>query len=223
MTQLTDAVVLVVGANGALGSRIATRLEDAGATVVRTSRRGGPGLLAVDLEGDTSEVVPHVLATHGRLDGVVVAAGVVAFGPIAELTDTTLKTLGEVNAWGPIRVIRDALPALTASAVAGGEPFVVTLTGVVSESPMAGLVAYSASKTALAGFVAAAAREVRRTGIRVLDARPGHTETGLASRAIQGVAPTFPQGLNPDDVAARIVRAIIEGEKDLPSSEFLSP
>ncbi len=222
MTQLSNAVVLVIGANGALGSRIAALLESAGAIVVRTSRLGAPGVLAADLEGDTSGLIPHVLATHGRLDGVVVAAGVVAFGPVTELSNSALTTLGEVNAWGPIRLIRDALPALAASAAAGHEPFVVTISGVISESPTAGLAAYSASKTALAGFVTAAAREARRTGIRIFDARPGHTETGLSSRAIEGVAPTFPQGLNPDDVAERIVRAIRDGEKDLPSSEFVA-
>ncbi|NBU16623.1 MAG: short-chain dehydrogenase, partial [Actinobacteria bacterium] len=60
----------------------------------------------------------------------------------------------------------------------------------------------------------------RRTGIRVIDARPPHTETGLATRAVAGTAPRFPQGLSPDTVASRIVAAIADGETDLPSSAF---
>jgi hypothetical protein len=56
--------------------------------------------------------------------------------------------------------------------------------------------------------------------VRLLDARPGHTETGLATRPVEGRAPSFPPGLDPDAVAARIVRAIVDGEKDLPSSAF---
>ena len=57
-------------------------------------------------------------------------------------------------------------------------------------------------------------------GIRIVDARPGHTETGLATRAIAGTAPAFPTGLDPDAVAQRIVTAIADGEKDLPSTAF---
>lgn len=220
MTQLDGAVVLVVGATGGLGRRITAELEDAGATVVGKSRSGGAGLVVADLERDVSGLVPHVVATHGRLDGLVIAAGVVAFGPLTEVSDAAVRELHEVNAQGPMRLIRDATPALAESAAAGREPFIVTLSGVVSEAPTAGLAAYSASKAALAGFVSAATRELRRLGIRIMDARPGHTETGLATRPIEGTAPAFPAGLDPDAVAARIVKAIVDGEKDLPSSAF---
>jgi cyclic-di-GMP-binding biofilm dispersal mediator protein len=220
MTQLDGAVVLVVGATGGLGRRITAELEDAGATVVGTSRAGGAGLVVADLERDLSGLVPHVVATHGRLDGLVIAAGVVAFGPLTEVSDAAVRELHEVNAQGPMRLIRDATPALAESAAAGREPFIVTLSGVVSESPTAGLAAYSASKSALAGFVSAASRELRRLGIRIMDARPGHTETGLATHPIEGTAPAFATGLDPDAVAARIVKAIADGEKDLPSSAF---
>ena len=220
MTQLEGAVVLVVGASGGLGRRITAELEDAGATVVGTSRAGGAGLVAADLERDLSGLVPRVVATHGRLDGLVIAAGVVAFGPLTEVSDAAVRELHEVNAQGPMRLIRDATPALAESAAAGREPFIVTLSGVVSEAPTAGLAAYSASKAALAGFVSAATRELRRLGIRIMDARPGHTETGLAARPIEGTAPAFAAGLDPDAVAARIVKAIVDGEKDLPSSAF---
>jgi cyclic-di-GMP-binding biofilm dispersal mediator protein len=85
---------------------------------------------------------------------------------------------------------------------------------------MAGLAAYSASKAAFFAFNQAISRELRRDGIRVIDARPGHTETGLAGRAIGGVAPAFPTGMSADQVSDRIVKAIVEDEKDLPSSAF---
>lgn len=226
MSELSGAVVLVVGASGGLGSRIATQLIEAGATVVRAARDpaslSGPDAYLADLrpaEGPGSLVIAAVNA-HGRLDGVVIAAGVVAFGPIAEVSDAALTELFETNTLAPMRLVREALPHLIESAKAGRDPFVVTLSGVVAESPTAGLAAYSASKAALAAFAVAATRELRRAGIRMLDARPGHTETGLADRAIAGSSPTFPAGLDPDAVAARIVRAIAENEKDLPSGSF---
>jgi cyclic-di-GMP-binding biofilm dispersal mediator protein len=119
-------------------------------------------------------------------------------------------------------LISGLLPALRSSAQAGNEPFIVNISGVVAESPMAGLAAYSATKAGLWAFDQALSREVRKEGIRVIDARPGHTETGLASRAIAGIAPAFPTGMAPGWVADRIVSAILNGETDLPSTAFAS-
>lgn len=226
MTNLDGAVFLVAGASGGLGSLIAEQLAAAGATVVRAARNpatlSGPDAFLVDLNtpGAATGLVAAAIAAHGRLDGLVIAAGRVAFGPIAEVTDATLTELFEINTLAPIRLIREALPHLTASAGEKREPVIVTISGVVSEMPMAGLAAYSASKAGLAGFVTAANRELRRAGVRVLDARPGHTETALSEHPIAGAAPAFPAGLAPEAVAARIVRGIVDGEKDLPSTAF---
>lgn len=228
MTDLDGAVVLVAGASGGLGVRVAAMLEDEGAVVVRAARRpdslSGPGAYLADLRDPSggAALVRSALDEHGRLDGVVVAAGVVAFGAAKDLDDDTLDELVGTNALGPIRLLRDAHAALAQSAAAGRKPFVVTISGVVSEAPTVGMAAYSASKTALAAFVSAAGREYRRDGIRVFDARPGHTDTGLATRAVAGQAPAFGAALDPDAVAERIVRAIVEDEKDLPGSAFSS-
>jgi short-subunit dehydrogenase len=225
MTVLTGKIVLVVGATGALGSRIAARLAAAGATLVLSSTDEAklealdvPGTRVVgDIRMDAAFLLSAATEEHLRLDGVVVAAGVVAFGTAAELEPDTLTELFAVNAVGPIALIAAALPLL---AETGDEPFVVTLSGVVAEAPTAGLAAYSASKAALAAFATAAGREARRSGVRLLDARPGHTETGLVDRAIAGTAPAFPNGLDPDAVADRIVAAIVDDERDLPSTAF---
>ena len=141
-------------------------------------------------------------------------------GSPAELERATLATLFVVNTIDPIALIVSAQPTLAQSASEGREPFIVTLSGVVAEAPVAGLAAYSASKAALASFVVAAAREYRRAGIRIMDARPGHTATELSQHPIAGSAPAFGPALDPDAVAARIVRAIADGEKDLPSTAF---
>ena len=53
-----------------------------------------------------------------------------------------------------------------------------------------------------------------------MDARPGHTGTALSEHPIAGSAPRFGAALDPDLVAARIITAIVDGEKDLPSTAF---
>lgn len=231
MSDLKSKNILVMGASGVLGSTIATKLASHGATVMATSsslesaervpHAGNPRLL-VDLSNPESiqVLIDYLLESGAQIDGIINATGVVAFGNYSDLDADTLQKLFAINATGPIQLIQGLLPLLKESSSKGNDPFIVTISGVVAETPMAGLAAYSASKSALNAFTQAISRELRRDGIRVIDARPGHTETGLATRAIQGVAPNFPEGMTPDRVAERIVQAIIEDEKDLPSSSF---
>ncbi len=230
MSTLDGASVLVVGAAGGLGSPIAHALDHAGARLTLTSRSpnrlGALGLpgeqVLVDLRqpGAAETAVAAAVQAHGSLDGLVYAAGVVGFGAIGEVDDHALVRLFTLNTLAPIRVLRAALPHLQAAAGNGREPFAAMLSAVVAEQPMVGMAAYSASKAALTAFDAAAARELRRQGIRLIDVRPPHTETGLAERPICGRPPRLPQGLAPRAVADRIVQAILAGERDLPAAAF---
>ena len=230
MTHLDDSAILVLGASGGLGTEIARRLAAGGARLILSGRDQAkletlsiPGTaVAADLTDPDAIIalVADAIRVNGRLDGIVNASGVVAFGPATEVNDETLSELFAVNTLAPIRLLRAARAALTESAEQGREPFVVTFSGVVSESPTANLAAYSATKAALAAFGQAAGRELRRSGIRIMDARPGHTETGLSTHPIAGTAPRLPVGNSPAAVAQRVVDAIVSGERDLASTSF---
>jgi cyclic-di-GMP-binding biofilm dispersal mediator protein len=222
--DIADRSILVVGATGALGSRIAARLHDRGALLTLSGRDearlealGLPGRLVradLRLPADCRRMVADAVDEHRRLDGIVNAAGVVAFGAVADLDDMTLDDLFAIDVLGPLRLAREGLRHL------GEGSFIAQISGVVAEHPVAGMAAYSAAKAALASATAALAREVRRTGVTVIDLQPPHTETGLSSRPIAGVAPRFPEGLDPDRVADRIVAAIEAGERLVPASAF---
>jgi len=230
MSELQGASVLIVGASGGLGHVFAQELSSRGALLTLAGRDQGalsqiqaPGAHVVGdvtKPGVAQAYVDAALGAHQRLDGLIYAAGAVAFGSVAELGDDVADTLWQVNTRGFMSVLRASLPALTASAAEGRAPWVVTLTGVVAEAPTAGMAAYSAAKTALHAFGVAAGRELRRSGVRLIDARPGHTETDLSKHPLAGVAPAFPQGLPPVAVVRRIVDAIASDEKDLPSTAF---
>ena len=222
--ELGGKHVVVVGATSVLGARIAAHLAAAGARVsaiVRDhTRLDGASVFQYALADVTDTAAMRVafasVASVGPIDGVVNASGVVAFGGIGELDDATLAKLFAVNATAPIVMLRES-----ATLIADGG-FFVNISGVVATQPVAGMAAYSASKAAAWAAMSAVARELRRRQIDVIDARPPHTETGLASRAIAGVAPKMPVGLTPDIVAARIVAAIVVGERDLPVEAFAS-
>ena len=128
--------------------------------------------------------------------------------------DKTLTDLFAINSIAPIVMLRESAPHITT------DGFFLNISAVVAQQPMAGMAAYSASKAAVWGAMIAATRELRRQQIDVIDARPPHTETGLATRPVAGVAPKLPTGLEPDAVAARLVTAIKDGERDLPVEAF---
>ena len=225
MSDLAGQAFLVFGATGALGSRIARQLADLGAAVT-VSGRSADALNGLDIAGahavpgDLREpdaprsVVEAAVQRHGRLDGIVIAAGVVAFGPVTEIDDDTIDDLILVDFLAPLRVIRAALPVLDAGAV------ILGISAVVAEKPMPNMAVYSAAKAATAALFTAVRTEARRRKIRVVDVRPPHTETGLADRAIAGEPPKLPTGLDPDAVAARIVEALLGKETDVASDAF---
>jgi NAD(P)-dependent dehydrogenase (short-subunit alcohol dehydrogenase family) len=231
MTQLQNKTILVVGATGAFGTSLALQLKDAGAVVYGTASSAASSVrlgehldlrLLLDLEDSNSiEVLAnYLLAEAAPLDAIILASGLVGFGSIAETPDGALDRLLKVNATGQIDLAQRLLPKLLDSALAEREPFVVSLSGVIAEAPMPGLSAYSASKTALHGYSQAAAKELRKSRIRWMDARPGHTESGLAGRAIFGTAPNFGEGMTVERVTSRIIQGILDDERDLPSSAF---
>jgi len=225
--DLHGASIAVVGASGGLGGGIARELAERGARLTLVGRDRGrlesqaiPGatLVAADLRDAESSraIVGAALAANDRLDGIVNAAGVVAFGSLAETDDEVIEDLFLTNVLGPLWLMRAAIPALTES-----RGFIANISAVVAEQPLPGMAAYAASKAALTAADRALTRELRAAGITVTDARPPHTETGLADRPIAGVAPRLKEGLQPDAVARRIVAAIIAGEREIPADAFI--
>jgi cyclic-di-GMP-binding biofilm dispersal mediator protein len=224
MTELNGARILVVGASGGLGSAIARELAGRGARLALAGRDAerlagtgveGTAVVADLRDGDAAErVVAEAEQALGGLTGVVYAAGVVAFGAVGELDEDDVDELLLLNYLAPARIAAAALARLGA----GG--FVANLSAVVAEQPTLKMADYSAAKAALTAFDRVALLEARRREIRVIDIRPPHTETGLAGRPIAGRPPKLPPGLDPADVARRIVDALAGDDTDLPTEAF---
>ena len=225
--DLRDARVLVLGGSGVLGGAIARSLGERKARLVLAGRDDDRlrqnavevGGVVPTLVGDLSEpdgprsIVEEAVQLLDGIDGVVNAAGTVAFGPVSELDDEIFNELVASNFVGPIRAIREAARHMDSG-------FVASISGMTAELPIAGMAAYAAVKAALSSMTIAMARELRSRGIHVLDARPPHTETGLVDRALAGPAPKLPDGLDPRDVAATIVHAIESGKRELAARDF---
>lgn len=224
--EIKGKTFLVCGASGVLGGEIVRLLREQGASVLGTASSNESAaripagvevrLLLDFTKPESIKTLTDYLQASSELDGIINASGVVAFGNASEVDAETISQLFAINSSGPIQLFSALISLLGKNP----ESVVVNITGVVAETALPGIAAYSSSKFAIEGFLQAAAREWRRQGTRVISARPGHTETGLAGRAIAGTAPNFPQGMTATEVATRIVKAIVEDEKELPSTAF---
>jgi cyclic-di-GMP-binding biofilm dispersal mediator protein len=216
--DVNGKVVLVAGGTGGIGRLVSEGLRRRGATVVTASRSDidVPGHVVVDLRlpDNAQDLVHRVMNENGRLDVLVNAIGVVAFGDATSTSTDTVEELFLTNTFAHIFLCTAALPNMTKGGV------IVGISGVIAEQNLPGMAAYGSSKAAVRSFNEAFGREARRQGVRVIDARPPHTETGLATRAVAGSPPRFPQGLEPARVAERIIDAIVNGETDLSSDSF---
>jgi cyclic-di-GMP-binding biofilm dispersal mediator protein len=223
--SLDGARILIVGASGGMGRPLAAALAGRGANLALAGRdRSRLGDLGVDAgrtfafdlagSGAAEPLIASAAEALGGLDGVICCAGAVTFGPLDEIPLDILHEIVAVDLIGPLVLARAAIPVLPR----GG--FVLNISGIVAEIPTAGLVSYSAAKAGISAGFRALAREVRPRGISVIDARPPHTETGLAGRPLHGGAPKMRPGLDPGVVAERLVRAIEHDERDVPASSF---
>jgi len=213
--------MLVAGATGALGSRLARSLAAEGARVAVAGRHderlsavagelGAPSLHFDAREATSCERAVEEAATAlGGLDALVVSVGVTAFGPAETTSAEAAGELFAVNTLGPMALVRAALGHL------GGGGAVVVMSAIVADHPTADMAAYSASKAALSAFLAAVRRERRRSGLTVLDVRPQHLATGFSDRSIEGHAPSLPEPADPDAVVATVLDALRAGKREV--------
>ena len=202
--QIRDKIFLVTGATGGLGASIAAEIEARGGYALRTS--GGECDIAI---AEDRAVITQLVTDHGGIDGVVFASGIVGFGTHGTLSPGSVQRLIDVDVTGPLELTNDVLPHLR------DEGVIVYITGAVVDFTTVGMAAYTAAKAGLSAACPVLRRELRSRKINVIDARPPHTETGLATRAIYGEAPKMKQGLEPEVVARRIVVAIENDESEL--------
>ena len=143
MADLTGKIVLVTGAAGAIGAAVTAALSRAGGTAI-ASDLSGDVALDVTSESDWQRVAAEIEETHGRLDGLVNAAGIVALGNIEQLDFVTWRRVLAVNLDGAFLGCKYAFPLLRKN---GGA--IVNLSSVSGLVGGHNLAAYNASKGGL--------------------------------------------------------------------------
>jgi len=209
MARLKDKIVLITGASGAVGKAVVEAVKAAGGTAI-TSDLAGQGAahtLDVSSEMDWLQVIANVGRAHGRLDGLVNAAGIAALGNIEETDFATWRKIMSVNLDGTFLGCKHGLSLLKAQ---GG--------AIVNLSSIAGLIgghnfaAYNASKGGVRLLTKSVALHGARLNpqVRCNSVHPAFLEGPMVDAILEGT--NFP-----DAARARITRDIPLGRLGTPA------
>jgi len=214
--QLSGKVVVVTGASRGIGAATARALAGRGATVVGTGRDaaalgavmcevGGTAILGdVRDPSHADDVVRRTVDEHGRLDAIVVNAGVGYTGPFDAMPAECIDEVLDVDVRAPMQLARAALPELGRHDE-GSMVFVTSIAGallVPRES------VYSAAKAAVEAFAEVLREETRGTGVHVGTVVPGAVATEFFTTRGTPYDRSFPRPIPPEPVAAAVLRVI---------------
>lgn len=202
--NLTDNVVLVTGGARGAGRGVAVAFAQAGADVVIADLLGSPqiaaeaaltceliesaGRRALAVESDVRDeksvesMVQSAVKQFGRLDHVVVNAGVIEQGPIAEMTLASWQRVVDVNLTGAWLTCRAAAPILSAQKSGS----ITIVSSVAAYRGGADYSAYCATKAGLGGLNRALSHELAAHQVRVNLIAPGYIQTDMWMRSILG-------------------------------------
>jgi NAD(P)-dependent dehydrogenase (short-subunit alcohol dehydrogenase family) len=234
--KIRNHVFLVTGGASGLGAAAARLLASEGASVVIADVRADAGeaaagelgktvrfiLTDVTSERDGQAAVDLALSAFGHLHGLVNCAGIAPSERVVgrdgtHRLDTFLKTVN-INLIGTFNMIR-----LAAAAIAREEPgddgergVIINTASIAAYDGQIGQAAYAASKGGVVSMTLPLARELARSGIRVVTIAPGIFDTQMMagfSQEVQdalGKSVPFPARLGHPVEFAALVKHICE-------------
>ncbi|MFL6151211.1 MAG: SDR family NAD(P)-dependent oxidoreductase [Ornithinibacter sp.] len=224
--RVAGAHVLLTGATGDIGARLATRLAEAGADVTCVARgrealdalvaQVGGRAVACDLTDRAAlrALAGRVEAVHRPVDLLVNNAAVETTAHLADLTADQLEQVVALNLLAPAELCRQVLPGM----LARGRGHLVNISSMAGVATFPGLAAYGATKSGLThltsglradlrgGPVGTLAVELGPVSSQMMDRIGGHQPSSVAfDRVLRARLLTM---LDPDDVARRVVTAV---------------
>ncbi len=207
-------LALVTGGSDGIGREIALQLQRLGAQVIVTGRSAEKleameALGFVTIAGNLAEQAGIDAVADGLSDKpLALLVNNAGIGSDYELDNmSSLASAAEcidTNLYAPIAVITRLLPQLKAQ----GEAMIVNVTSGLAIAPRAGGPIYCATKAALRSYTQAIRYQLKRSGVRVMEALPPLVATNMTSGRGGKM-------MSASNCAAQIVRGICLGSEEV--------
>ncbi|MEI6642898.1 MAG: SDR family oxidoreductase [Novosphingobium sp.] len=235
--RFAGKVILITGAASGIGRRTAERLVAEGAHV------HGADLSPVVIEGVTAHrldvtseaewqaLADHIAAEHGRLDGLVNAAGVIRMGTTMETSLADFRLVMAVNVEGTFLGNKHAMRVMQHQ----GTGAIVNISSTAGICGSPGAAAYTASKGAVRLLTKTTALEAiaMPSRIRVNSVHPALTNTPMADAIVDqlggsdeiraALSSLMPSGrlAEPDEIASGILFLLSDEASYMNGSELV--
>jgi len=212
-------VALVIGGSRGIGAAIAKRFATAGASVALTYARSperaaetaraaqAQGVPAIAIRADSTdardlqEAVASTMARFGRLDILVVNAGILMHGTVDSFPLEDFDRMFATNVRGVFVAIQACVPHL-----ADGGRIITIGSNTAVRTAFAGASVYSMTKGAVAAMIRGVAIDLAPRGITANNVQPGPTATDMTAGLVELVTPLVPLGRigKPEEIAGLV-------------------
>ncbi|WKL57055.1 SDR family NAD(P)-dependent oxidoreductase [Asticcacaulis sp. ZE23SCel15] len=207
--KISNATVLVSGANRGIGAAIVRELLNKGVAKVYAGARnpatlpdfGDARVVPVKLDITDEAAVQALAAAHADIDILINNAGTAQFGTVLTTSNEAFGYDFSTNVYGTLNLLRAFTPQLVTKK-SGAIVNVISVVGLVAAHSLAG---YSASKAALLSITQSVREELKDSGVDVLGVFPGPIDTDMARDIPLSKA-------TPESAAALIVAGIEAGD-----------
>lgn len=171
--------ILITGATGTIGSAMVQLLSEENHTLILTGRNAGKlleianeygidraNLFEMDITSDqqVTAAISNIILKFGVPDVLINATGIGVLKPIESLSIHDFNQVLDVNLTGAFRLLKAVVPAMKERKTG----LIIHLPGVLGKTPMAGAMAYAASKYGLNGMIKSLREELKRTQIKIV-------------------------------------------------------
>jgi NADP-dependent 3-hydroxy acid dehydrogenase YdfG len=230
--SLRNRIAVVTGASSGIGTAVARALNAGGAHVALAARRE-EALLEIQADLDSGDdrkcmvcptdvtdreqvrsLVARIEEELGPVEILVNCAGVMYYTLMKNRREEEWERTVEVNCKGALNCVGAVLSGM----LERGRGHIVTISSDAGRKVFPGLAVYSASKFFVEALSQGLRLETAGTGLKVTTIQPGNVATDLISMSEDEEAleeygqPGESRVLDPEDVAASVVHALVQPE-----------
>ncbi|MGT2755579.1 SDR family NAD(P)-dependent oxidoreductase [Streptococcus ovuberis] len=217
--------ILITGATGGLAQAIVTLLPDdhlilTGRSLAKLSALYGqrPKTTLLEIDLTDPQAIDQMVAGFDQegisVDILINNAGYGEFKAFDQVSDEEVRSMFEVDVFALMQLSR----LIGLRMKVAGKGHIVNISSVLGLMATSKASVYSAAKFAVTGFSSALRLELADYGVYVTTVNPGPIRTGFFDQADPSgtyLKRVERYALNPDQVAARIVRSLGHNQRDL--------